>query len=78
MNKWKINLVESFKCTLEEVQDADLVLHIRDISHPNSEDQKDTVMKVLQELDFNESFYKKKMVLIIHSTNTKFIILFLH
>ena len=31
------DLVESFKCTLEEVADADIVLHVRDISHPCSE-----------------------------------------
>jgi len=56
------DLVESFKCTLEEVQDADIVLHVRDISHPNTEDQKETVLQVLRELGFDQSFYTKKMV----------------
>ncbi len=56
-------LVESFKSTLEEVLIADLVLHIRDISHPHSEDQKKTVLEVLKEIKFNESFYTKKMVI---------------
>lgn len=55
-------LVESFKVTLEEVQDADIVLHIRDISHPNTEEQKKTVLSVLEELGFNEGFYTKRMV----------------
>ena len=50
---------------MEEVQDADLVLHIRDISHPNTDDQKDTVMQVLKDLNFNESFQNKKIVLLI-------------
>lgn len=30
-------LIESFKSTLEEVEHADLVLHVRDISHPHTE-----------------------------------------
>ena len=34
------NLVESFKSTLEEILYADILLHIRDISHPNTEHQK--------------------------------------
>jgi GTP-binding protein HflX len=55
-------LIESFKCTLEEVQDADLVLHVRDISHPNTKDQKDTVMEVLKELGFDQQFYTKRMI----------------
>jgi len=56
------DLIESFKCTLEEVQDADLVLHIRDINHPHTEDQKKTVLKVLKDLGFDETFYTRKMV----------------
>lgn len=55
-------LVESFKSTLEEVLIADLVLHVRDISHPHSDDQKKTVLEVLKEINFDESFYTKKMV----------------
>jgi len=55
-------LVESFKTTLEEVKDADLVLHVRDISHPNTEDQKQTVMDVLKEIGFDEAFYTKRMI----------------
>lgn len=55
-------LVESFKTTLEEVQDADIVLHIRDISHPNTEEQKKTVLEVLKELGYDEAFYTKRMV----------------
>lgn len=58
------DLVESFKCTLEEVQDADVVLHVRDISHPNTEDQKEAVLDVLRDLKFEESFYTERMVTI--------------
>lgn len=60
-------LVESFKSTLEEVLIADLVLHIRDISHPHSDDQKKTVLEVLKEINFDESFYTKKMVFFLNS-----------
>ena len=40
---------------------ADLVLHIRDISHPHSDDQKKVVLQVLKDIEFDESFYTKKM-----------------
>ncbi|OLY95041.1 GTP-binding protein HflX [Cnuella takakiae] len=45
------HLVESFKSTLDEVREADILLHIVDISHPNYEDQIGVVNKTLQELD---------------------------
>lgn len=47
------DLVESFKSTLLEVSDADLVLHIRDISHPCTELQKKVVLEVLRDLKFD-------------------------
>ncbi len=43
-------LVAAFRATLEEVQAADLILHVRDIAHPDSEYQKLDVHKVLTEL----------------------------
>lgn len=44
------HLVESFKSTLDEVREADILLHVVDISHPNYEDQIGVVNKTLQEL----------------------------
>ncbi len=44
------HLVESFKSTLDEVREADMLLHVVDISHPNYEDQMAVVNKTLQEL----------------------------
>ena len=44
------SLVAAFRATLEEVLSADLILHVRDISHPDSEAQKRDVEKVLDEL----------------------------
>jgi GTPase len=44
------HLVESFKSTLDEVREADILLHVVDISHPAYEDQIGVVNKTLQEL----------------------------
>ena len=44
------HLVESFKSTLDEVREADVLLHVVDISHEKYEDQIDVVNKTLQEL----------------------------
>ncbi len=45
------HLIESFKSTLDEVRESDLLLHVIDISHPQYEDQIITVNKTLKELD---------------------------
>ncbi|MFA4982488.1 MAG: GTPase HflX [Candidatus Omnitrophota bacterium] len=44
------HLIEAFKATLEEVVEADLLLHIIDISHPKAKEQSDAVYKVLEEI----------------------------
>ncbi len=44
------HLVESFKSTLDEVREADILLHVVDISHPAYEDQLGVVNTTLQEL----------------------------
>jgi GTP-binding protein HflX len=44
------HLVESFKSTLDEVREADILLHVVDISHPNYEEQLGVVNHTLQEL----------------------------
>lgn len=44
------HLVESFKSTLDEVREADILLHVVDISHPAYEDQLGVVNKTLQEM----------------------------
>ncbi|MEI6730067.1 MAG: GTPase HflX, partial [Pseudomonadota bacterium] len=43
-------LVAAFRATLEEVREADLLLHVRDISHPDSKAQKEDVLEVLKDL----------------------------
>jgi GTP-binding protein HflX len=44
------HLVESFKSTLDEVREADLLLHVVDISHPGFEEQMNIVNQTLQEI----------------------------
>ena len=48
------HLVESFKSTLDEVREADILLHVVDISHPQYEEQFAVVNKTLAELNANE------------------------
>jgi len=48
------HLVAAFRATLEEVAEADLVLHVRDVSHPETEIQKADVQAVLAGLDLPE------------------------
>src|SRR6478735_4270492 len=44
------HLIESFKSTLDEVREADVLLHVVDISHPQYEEQMETVNKTLQDI----------------------------
>ena len=45
------HLVESFKSTLDEVREADILLHVVDVSHPGYEEQLGVVNKTLQEIN---------------------------
>lgn len=51
IRKLPTQLVESFKSTLDEVQEADLLLHVVDISHPNFEEHIDSVNQILKEIN---------------------------
>ena len=48
------SLVDSFKSTLDEVREADLLLHVVDISHPNFEEHYHTVEKTLEEIESSD------------------------
>ena len=48
------DLVESFKSTLDEVREADILLHVVDIAHPGFEEQIETVNQTLEEIDSND------------------------
>ena len=47
-------LVESFKSTLDEVRESDILLHVVDISHPNFEEQINIVNQTLHEMNVND------------------------
>ena len=51
IRKLPTQLVESFKSTLDEVREADLLLHVVDISHPQFEEHIESVNKILGEID---------------------------
>ncbi|MFA7116198.1 MAG: GTPase HflX [Bacteroidales bacterium] len=50
IRKLPTQLIESFKSTLDEVREADILIHVVDISHPNFEDQLKVVNETLAEL----------------------------
>ena len=54
IRKLPTNLVESFKSTLDEVREADLLLHVVDISHPAFEQQIEVVDNTLKDLNCSE------------------------
>ncbi|RAR72842.1 GTPase HflX [Flavobacterium aciduliphilum] len=54
IRKLPTQLVESFKSTLDEVREADLLLHVVDISHPDFEDHIESVNQILQDIKSND------------------------
>lgn len=59
------HLVESFKSTLDEVREADILLHVVDVSHPQYEDQIGVVNETLQELGAAE----KPTIMVFNKTD---------
>lgn len=62
IRKLPTELVESFKSTLDEVREADLLVHVVDISHPTFEEQIEVVNKTLNEIDKTE----KPMIMVFN------------
>jgi GTP-binding protein HflX len=60
------HLIESFKSTLDEVREADILLHVVDISHPQFEEQYAVVNKTLQEL----ACFEKPTITIFNKMDT--------
>ena len=54
IRKLPTHLVDSFKSTLDEVRDADILVHVVDISHPNFEEQIEVVNRTLSELKLSD------------------------
>ena len=64
--KLPTQLVESFKSTLDEVREADLLLHVVDISHPNFEEHIQSVNQILSDIDSAD----KPTIMAPKNTNT--------
>ncbi|QNL23197.1 GTPase HflX [Hyphobacterium sp. CCMP332] len=62
IRKLPTSLIESFKSTLDEVKEADILLHVVDISHPGFEEQMEVVDKTLQEIGAGD----KKTILVFN------------
>jgi GTP-binding protein HflX len=65
IRKLPTDLVESFKSTLDEVREADLLIHVVDISHPDFEDQMKVVDKTLADLGAGE----KPIIVLFNKTD---------
>ena len=65
IRKLPTELVESFKSTLDEVREADLLVHVVDISHPTFEEQIEVVNKTLAEIDDRE----KPMIMVFNKVD---------
>ena len=65
IRKLPTDLVESFKSTLDEVREADLLIHVVDISHPDFEDQMKVVDKTLADLGAGE----KPVIVLFNKTD---------
>jgi GTP-binding protein HflX len=66
LRKLPHTLIESFKATLEEVSEADLLIHIADLSHPRVDEQMEAVDRVIKELDA----YGKQTLLVFNKIDT--------
>jgi GTP-binding protein HflX len=64
-------LISAFSATLEEVVTADLILHVRDISHPEASSQKSDVIKVLAELGLEEKLENIKIIEVLNKIYSK-------
>ena len=62
IRKLPTQLVESFKSTLDEVREADLLIHVVDISHESFEDHINSVNQILQEIDAHQ----KPMIMVFN------------
>ena len=62
IRKLPTQLIESFKSTLDEVREADLLIHVVDISHSNFEEHIESVNKILEEIKSSD----KKTIMVFN------------
>ena len=68
IRKLPTQLIDSFKSTLTEITEADLLIHVIDISHPNYQDHINSVNFILSEIEANE-----KPILMVFNKTDKFL-----
>ncbi|RCL67435.1 MAG: GTPase HflX [Cryomorphaceae bacterium] len=68
IRKLPTQLIDSFKSTLTEITEADMLIHVIDISHPNYEDHIDSVNFILGEIDAHE----KPILMVFNKTDKYF------
>ncbi len=66
IRKLPTQLVESFKSTLDEVREADLLIHVVDISHPNFEDHIESVNMILNEITTEKERQNKPILMVFN------------
>ena len=66
IRKLPTQLVESFKSTLDEVREADLLLHVVDISHSNFEDHIESVNQIIKEISPKDSKDQKPTIMVFN------------
>lgn len=63
------HLVAAFRATLEEVLEADVIVHVRDVAHPESEAQKADVLAVLTDLGVDQQAQDERMVEVLNKVD---------
>lgn len=70
-------LVAAFRATLEEVAEADIILHVRDIAHPDTQAQRDDVLRVLTDLEREgmlDAGWRERMIEVLNKTDRKSVV----
>ena len=63
------HLVAAFRATLEEVLEADVIVHVRDVAHPETEAQKADVLGVLDDLGVDEAEQHERMIEVLNKVD---------
>nr|WP_329605368.1 GTPase HflX [Zavarzinia marina] len=63
------HLVAAFRATLEEVLEADVIVHVRDVAHPETEAQKADVLAVLDDLGVDEAEQDARMIEVLNKVD---------
>lgn len=62
-------LIAAFRATLEEVLEADIILHVRDIASDNSDEQRQDVLEILKELGLSQETLDEKVIEVLNKSD---------